>query len=59
MDERKLRHLVWERVLALSDRSSIDAYAMLLLLPNLLHRTVTYPPGSRLRTASCDLPSAQ
>ena len=38
MDERKLRHLVWERVLALSDRSSIDVYAM-LLLPNLLHRT--------------------
>ena len=52
MDERKLRHLVWERVLALSDRSSIDAYAMLLLLPNLLHRT-----ARTHKAAACALPA--
>ena len=52
MDERKLRHLVWERVLALSDRSSIDVYAM-LLLPNLLHRT-----ARTQKAAACALPAA-
>ena len=52
MDERKLRHLVWERVLALSDRSSIDVYAM-LLLPNLLHRTAHAPKRQPL--AHCQL----
>ncbi len=54
MDERKLRHLVWERVLALSDRSSIDVYAMLLLLPN---RICCTEQSRTHQAAACALPA--